>query len=155
MNTSDSTTNMVVLERTFDAPIGEVWQMWTEPAEFASWYGPSGASVPVCEMEVGVGGRRRVCMQFDTPSGPREMWFTGEYVEVNEPVRLVYTEAITDAEGTLLPDGHPPTEVSVEFTEAGEQTHMVLTHRGIPAGSPGEAGWRAALDEFDRRLTQR
>jgi uncharacterized protein YndB with AHSA1/START domain len=56
MNTSDSTTNMVVLEHTFDAPIGEVWQMWTDPAEFADWYGPGGASVAVCEMEVSVGG---------------------------------------------------------------------------------------------------
>jgi uncharacterized protein YndB with AHSA1/START domain len=66
------------------------------------------------------------------------MWFTGEYVEVDEPVRLVYTEAMTDADGAPLPDGHPPTEVCVEFAEAGEQTRMVLTHRGIPAGSPGE-----------------
>lgn len=73
MNSSDSTTDAVVLERTFDAPIGEVWQMWTDPAEFASWYGPGGASVPVCEMELDVGGRRRVCMRFETPSGAREM----------------------------------------------------------------------------------
>ena len=40
MNTSDSTTDAVVLEHTFDAPIGDVWQMWTDPTEFAGWYGP-------------------------------------------------------------------------------------------------------------------
>ena len=152
MNTEHPTTDAVVLERTFDAPIDDVWHMWSDPAAFASWYGPGGATVPVCEMDLGVGGRRRVCMRFDTPAGPREMWFTGEFIEVTEPTRLVYTEAMTDADGTPSPDGHPPTEVVVELGEVDGRTHLVLTHRGIPAGSPGEAGWRAALDELDRRL---
>lgn len=53
------------------------------------------------------------------------------------------------------PDGHPPTEVHVELQEIGDATRIVLTHRGIPAGSPGEAGWLAALDELARRLTPR
>jgi uncharacterized protein YndB with AHSA1/START domain len=154
MSTSDSTTDAVVLERTFDAPIGEVWPMWTDPAEFAGWYGPGGAKIPVCEMDLCVGGCRRVCMRFDTPTGVREMWFTGEFVEISEPTRLVYTEAMTDGDGAPLPDGHPPTEVCVELTAVGDRTHVVLTHRGIPAGSPGEAGWRAALDELARRLTR-
>lgn len=155
MNTSDSTTDVVVIERTFDAPIGEVWRMWTDPTEFAGWYGPGGASVPVCDMDLRLGGHRRVCMQFDTPNGPHEMWFTGQFVDVDEPARLVYTEAMTDATGAPLPGGHPPTEVCVEFAEVGQRTLVVLTHRGIPAGSPGEAGWLAALDELDRRLTPR
>jgi uncharacterized protein YndB with AHSA1/START domain len=155
MNTSDSTTDAVVLEHTFDAPIGDVWQMWTDPTEFAGWYGPGGASIPVCEMDLVVGGRRRVCMRFDTPTGVREMWFTGAFLEVHEQARLVYTEAMTDADGAPLPDGHPPTEVCVEFTEVGDHTRVVLTHRGIPAGSPGEAGWSAAFDELDRHLARR
>ncbi|MEZ5256105.1 MAG: SRPBCC domain-containing protein [Ilumatobacteraceae bacterium] len=154
MNTSDSTTDAVVLERSFAAPIGEMWQMWTDPAAFASWYGPAGAQVPVCDVDVRVGGRRRVCMRFDTPDGTREMWFTGEFLEVTEPNRLVYTEAMTDADGAPMPGGHPSTEVCVEFEETGDATRVVLTHRGIPSGSPGEAGWRA-FDELDRQLSSR
>ena len=155
MNIPHSTADAVVIERTYDAPVEEVWQMWTDPAEFAGWYGPTGADVPVCEMDVRVGGRRRHCMSFDTPGERREMWFTGEYLEVTDHACLVYTEAITDADDTPTPGGHPPTEVRVEFGEVGGRTRVVLTHRGIPAGSPGEAGWRAALDELDRRLTER
>lgn len=155
MSTSESTTDAVILERTFDAPIDEVWQMWADPVAFAGWYGPAGAEVPVCEMDVRVGGRRRVCMRFETPSGAREMWFTGEFLEVSEPGRLVYTEAMTDADGNPVPGGHPPTEVTVEFDEADGGTRVVLTHRGIPAGSPGEAGWRAAFDELGRQLRSR
>lgn len=152
MSTSDSTADEVVLERTLAAPVGEVWQMWTDPVAFAGWYGPTGARVPVCEMDLRVGGRRRVCMSFDTPAGRREMWFTGEFVEITEGSRLVYTEAMTDADGNPTPGGHPATEVHVELSDIGGHTRLVLTHRGIPAGSPGEAGWRAALDELDRRL---
>lgn len=152
MSTSDSTVDAVILERTFTAPIDAVWQMWADPDAFASWYGPTGAEIPVCEMDVRVGGHRRVCMRFDTPGGTREMWFTGEFVEVTEPSRLVYSEALTDAGGSPVPGGHPPTEVYVGFEEVRDGTRVVLTHRGIPAGSPGEAGWRAAFDELERRL---
>jgi uncharacterized protein YndB with AHSA1/START domain len=155
MTTSDSTTDAVVLERTFTAPLIEVWQMWTDPVAFAGWYGPGGASIPVCEMDVRVGGRRRVCMRFETPGGPREMWFTGEFLEVREASRLVYTEAMTDADGQPVPGGHSPTEVDVAFDEVPGGTRVVLTHRCIPAGSPGEAGWRAAFDELARQLTVR
>jgi uncharacterized protein YndB with AHSA1/START domain len=94
-------------------------------------------------------------MRFDTPDGTREMWFTGKFVVVTEPSRLVYTEAMTDDDGASVPGGHPPTEVSVEFDAVGGRTRVVLRHRGIPTGSPGEAGWRAAFDELDRRLTLR
>ena len=152
MSTSEPTADAVVLERTFAAPIDEVWQMWVDPAAFASWYGPSGAEVPVCEMDVRIGGHRRVCMRFETPGGPREMWFTGEFLEVTEPSRLVYTEAMTDADGNPVPGGHPATEVTVEFDEVSDGTRVELTHRGIPAGSPGEAGWRSAFEELALRL---
>jgi uncharacterized protein YndB with AHSA1/START domain len=74
----------VVLERVFDAPIDLVWRMWTVPHSFKAWYGPAGATVPVAELDVCPGGRRRVCMAI----GPREMWFTGQHVEVTEPTRL-------------------------------------------------------------------
>ena len=55
-----ATTQSVVLERTLDAPTDLVWQMWTEPDHFAAWYGPTGASIPVAEMDVRVGGTRLI-----------------------------------------------------------------------------------------------
>jgi hypothetical protein len=48
-----------------------------------------------------------------------------------------------------MPDGHPTTtEVIVELEEVGGRTRMVLTHAGIPTGSPGAAGWTMALDKL-------
>lgn len=148
--------NFVVIERTLDAPPELVWKMWTESEHFAAWYGPMGASIPVARMDVSVGGTRMVCMKMETPNGPMQMWFTGEYREVVENRRLVYTESMCDEHGNILrpasmgmPDSHPTTtEVIVELVAIGDATKMRLTHVGIPAGSPGEMGWTMALDKL-------
>jgi uncharacterized protein YndB with AHSA1/START domain len=146
----------VVIERSFDAPVDLIWRMWTEPEHFAAWYGPEGATIPVAKMDVRVGGTRLVSMAVTTPGGPMQMWFTGEYREVIENQRLVYTESMADENGNMLtpadtgmPAGHPTTtEVRVELEDVNGRTNMVLTHIGIPAGSPGAAGWTIAFDKL-------
>ena len=90
----DLSQGSVVIERTFAASLEMVWQMWTVPEYFKSWYGPMGATIPVAKMDVRVGGARLVCMEMQTADGPMQMWFAGEYLEVVEPQRLVYTEAV-------------------------------------------------------------
>lgn len=145
----------VVIERTFDAPVEEIWQMWTVPEHFRSWFGPTGATIPVAKMDVRVGGERIHCMEMQTPDGPMQMWFAGEFLEVVELQRLVYTEAVVaDEHGSPIAgtDGHAPsgvTEVHVELAPVAGGTRMVLTHVGIPAGSSGEAGWAMAFDKLD------
>ena len=95
-------------------------------------------------------------MTMDTPAGSRQMWFTGEYREVVEPTRLVYSEAMSDEDGTILsaaemgmPDGFPTvTEVRVDLEDVAGATKMTMTHAGIPADSPGAMGWTMALDKL-------
>ena len=167
MNDSETTDRSdagrhLVLERTFDAPIQLVWAMWTDPHHFRAWYGPAGATIPVASMDVRVGGRRLVAMEMQTPDGPVRMWFAGEYVAVEAPHRLVYTEAMADEQGNALtPDrsGMPAdqlaeTTVTVELTEVADGTRLVLTHVGVPADSPGATGWTMALDELTLRLAE-
>jgi uncharacterized protein YndB with AHSA1/START domain len=154
--TDNASQDAVVIERSFDAPVELIWQMWTDAEHFAAWYGPDGASIPVAKMDVRVGGTRLVCMEVQTPSGPMQMWFTGEYREVSENERLVYTESICDENGNVLapsamgmPDGHPTTtEVRVELDDIDGHTRMVMTHLGVPSGSPGATGWTMALDKL-------
>jgi uncharacterized protein YndB with AHSA1/START domain len=146
----------VVMERSFDAPASLIWQMWTDPEHFKAWYGPQGAAIPVAKLDVRVGGRRLVGMEMDTPNGLMQMWFTGEYREVVEHKRLVYTESMSDENGNVLsasdigmPEGHPTTtEVIVELEESRGRTKMVMTHVGIPKDSPGATGWTMAFDKL-------
>ena len=154
------TQDAVVIERTFDAPVNLVWQMWTVPEHFQAWYGPDGASIPIAKMDVRVGGRRLVCMEMPSPQGAMQMWFTGEYREVVENERLVYTESMSDENGNVasasdmgMPEGHPTTtEVRVELEAVDGRTKMVMTHAGIPADSPGAAGWAMAFDKLAAHL---
>ena len=148
--------DVVVIERSFDAPADLIWRMWTDPEHFKAWYGPDGATIPVAMMDVRVGGTRLVCMEVQSPAGPMQMWFTGEYREVVQNERLVYTESMCDENGNVaspadmgMPPGHPiTTEVRVEFAGVSGRTTMVMTHIGIPAGSPGATGWAMALDKL-------
>ena len=153
-----SETKDVVIERTFNAPIQAVWDMWAKPENFQKWYGPNGASIPTAEMDVRVGGKRLIAMEMQTPNGPMTMWLAGEYLEITEPTKLVYTEFIADENGNPLPpsamgmpgDTPETTTVSFELSAEGDSTNVVMTHAGVPAGSPGEAGWNMALDTLAR-----
>lgn len=150
------TKTWVRIDRDFAAPIQDVWKMWTDPALFRQWYGPMGLSVPVAEMDLVIGGQRKVCMEMKTPERAMSMWFIGVYKEINPPSRLVYTESMCDADGTLIspasmgmPDGTPDvTEVIVDLTETEGRTHMTMTHVGVPAGTAGEGGWKQAFDKL-------
>jgi uncharacterized protein YndB with AHSA1/START domain len=158
------TQDAVRIERTFDATVVVVWQMWTDPEHFAAWYGPAGATVPVVKMDVRVGGARLVNMDVSTPNGPMQMWFSGEYTEVIENKLLVYTESMSNENGDIIapadmgmPPGHPTTtEVRVELEDLGGRTKMIVTHVGIPADSPGGFGWAMAIDKLAAHIdTQR
>jgi uncharacterized protein YndB with AHSA1/START domain len=163
MTETNDTRNSVVIERSFDAPVELIWQMWTVPEHFAVWYGPKGAAIPVAKMDVRVGGSRLVRMDIQTTGGAMTMWFTGQYLEVVENERLVFTESIADENGNVLspsemgmPEGHPTTtEVRVELEAIGRGTKMVLTHVGIPQGSPGAAGWTIAFGKLTTYVASR
>ena len=142
----------VVIERTFPVAAATVWSMWTDPHHFAAWYGPDGVTVRVAEMDVRPGGPRRVAMAMTTPDGVHEMWFAGEHRVVEPDQRLVYTEVMVDADGN---ETSPSTVVEVTLEDLSGTTRMVLTHRGIPADSPGAAGWNMALDKLAAALGAR
>lgn len=154
MSDSTMTKDAIVIERTFNAPIEFIWQLWTEPKQFQKWYGPQGFTVPVASMDLRVGGKRLICMA--SPDGNMKMWTTGEYTEIVPNERLVYTESMADEQGNVLspsamgmPEGHPETtEVTVQLEDLGGRTKMVMTHAGVPADSPGAGGWGQAFDKL-------
>ena len=160
--TADTDGQSMVIERTLAAPRELVWRMWTDPDHFAAWYGPGGATIPVAKMDVRVGGTRLLCMEMATPDGTMQMWFTGEYLEVVEPQRLVYTDSMSDEDGNVkspeemgMPAGHPATtEVHVDLEPVTDGTKMVLTHVGVAADSPGAAGWAMAVDKLAAHIEE-
>jgi uncharacterized protein YndB with AHSA1/START domain len=152
MSNTTISKDAVVIERTFDAAVDLIWQMWTDPEHFKKWYGPKGFTVPVAEMDVRVGGKRLICMA--SPDGSMKMWTTGEYAEIVPNERLVYTDSPADENGNVvspsamgMPDGYPATtEVTVLLEDLDGRTKMVMTHAGVPAGA-GD-GWEQAFSKM-------
>jgi uncharacterized protein YndB with AHSA1/START domain len=105
----------VKVTRSFRAARPLVYRAYTEPALVQRWLlGPPGWSMPVCEMDVRVGGRYRWRWRSDKDSS--EFGFFGTFREVQTPSRLVHTQRYDP--GTLG-DAHPLNEaiVTVTFTE--------------------------------------
>ncbi|MCI0709987.1 MAG: SRPBCC domain-containing protein [Chloroflexi bacterium] len=147
---SDNTISRdaIVIERTFDAPVDLIWQMWTQPEHFKQWYGPEGFTVPVAEMDVQVGGKRLVCME--SSDGSMKFWTTGEYTEIVPNKRLIYTESMADENGNVLSpaaDEYPATTViTVLLEDVDGHTKMTMTHAGVPANEQGaNEGWEQAF----------
>jgi uncharacterized protein YndB with AHSA1/START domain len=80
----------VVMTRTFQAPRALVWDCHTKPELVRRWLlGPPGWTMPVCEIDLRVGGRYRyVWRNMDG----RDMGMGGTYRELDAPVRSVSTE---------------------------------------------------------------
>jgi uncharacterized protein YndB with AHSA1/START domain len=81
--------NEILMTRTFDAPRALVWEAMTTPEHVRNWYGFRGQTMPVCEMDVKIGGSWRYVSL--TPDG-QEIEFYGTYREIVPPERIVFTE---------------------------------------------------------------
>jgi uncharacterized protein YndB with AHSA1/START domain len=80
----------LVFARAFNAPRQLVWEAHTKPEYLRRWLlGPSGWTMPVCEIDLKVDGRYRYVWRH---SDGREMGMGGVFHEVRAPERIVTTE---------------------------------------------------------------
>jgi len=139
----------ITISRVFDAPRELVWQEWTEPERFADWFGGSESDVPLSSvsMDVRPGGSWRLTM-FAAP-GRRQIHWKGEYQEVVEPERLVFT--LSDQPGD---DAYEL--VTVVLTDLGDgRTEMLFQQRGRMSAEQYERagqGWSSFFDRVAERL---
>ena len=119
----------VQVARSFRAPRTLVYKAYTEPALVQRWLlGPPGWSMPVCEMDVRVGGRFR--WRWRSNEDGSEFGFAGTFRDVQPPSKLVHTEAYDPGS---VGGGYPGNDaiVTVTFTEhAGVTTMTTLIDFG-------------------------
>jgi uncharacterized protein YndB with AHSA1/START domain len=137
------------VRRVFEAPRERVWQEWTEPECFADWFGGVDCEVPLptISMDVRPGGKFHATM-FCGP-GRREIRWAGEYREVAEPERLVFTI-------TSQPHGDRYELVTVQLTDLGNgRTEMHFEQRGHMQPDEydyAKTGWGSFFSRLDERL---
>jgi len=112
----------IVMTREFNAPRRLVFDAFTKPELVKQWLlGPPGWSMPVCEIDLKVGGAYRYVWRRD--SDGTEMGMGGIYREIVPPERIVSTEVFDQAwyPGEALG--------TIVFSEVGGKTTITQTVR--------------------------
>ncbi len=117
---STPSLDTVELTRMFNAPRELVFTVMSRPEHIARWWGNlgEGYSVPVCEVDLRVGGKWR----FINRHAKGEAEFYGEYLELDPPGRIVFTEIFA-----MFPDS--VSVVTAVLEEVGSQTRLTATVR--------------------------
>jgi uncharacterized protein YndB with AHSA1/START domain len=80
----------ITMERTFDASIEDVWDLWTTKEGIESWWGPEGFSVTVQAIDARPGGTMRYAMR---PTAPEQIeWMKRSGLPLVSEVQATYTE---------------------------------------------------------------
>ena len=140
----------LIIERVFEAPRELVWQAWTEPKRMVSWMGPPKHPATHMEGEIKPGGKWRGCLR--SGASGEDLWQGGEYLEIDEPERLVFTFYW---EGD---DGKPEKVmlITLTFQELdGRKTRMTMHQAQFSSEEQRDGhriGWNGAFDRLDKFL---
>ena len=119
----------IVITREFEAPIGLVFDVLTQPEHVRNTFAPFGEEVTEVSIDLRVGGSYH--QVFVTPDGT-EMSFRGTYLEVQPPTRIVNTwryEGWPDTEAVETVDLHETDGVTkltwkLAFRDQAGRDHM-------------------------------
>jgi uncharacterized protein YndB with AHSA1/START domain len=113
----------VKVTRSFRAPRGLVYKAYTEPDLVRRWLlGPPGWSMPVCEMDVRVGGNFK--WRWRNEEDGSEFGFSGTFREVQPASKIVHTEAY---EPGTVGGGYPGEDAIVTITFAEDSGVTTVT----------------------------
>lgn len=117
-----SSETAVTVARTFDAPARLVWRAYTEPDLLKRWMlGPPGWSMPVCDVDLQVGGIYR--WRWRSVESGKEFGFHGVFLRIEPDVAITHTQIFDP--GTVGGDMANSATISVTFGEENGQTKMV------------------------------
>jgi len=118
-----------VVTRTFDAPIVRVFEMWASPEHLERWLPPAGTKMRFLRSEIAPG--RSTCFVIAGEHGT--MHVRAEYLAIEPPRRIVYTQQFVDEREHLAPaPGAPVWPATLRTTvllaeEAPDRTRVTVT----------------------------
>jgi uncharacterized protein YndB with AHSA1/START domain len=113
----------VRVTRTFKAPRQLVWDAHTKPELIRRWQGYDGWDMPVCDMDVRVGGNYR--WQWKNRDDGMQFGFIGTFTEVDHPSKIVHAQYYDPGDANFAMPTGDPCIVSVELSEENGITTLV------------------------------
>ena len=146
------TDREIVMTRDFNAPRQLVFDAFTKPELIRRWLlGPDGWSMPVCEVDLRVGGKYRYVWRNNDDG--QEMGMSGVFREIEKPKRIINTEKFDE-------EWYPGEAVdTTEFAEKSGATTVTQTvlyaskeARDGVLKSGMESGVRRSYDRLEELL---
>jgi uncharacterized protein YndB with AHSA1/START domain len=136
------------MKRVLPGPSPVVFAAFSDPNQLAKWWGPEGFTTPSLRFQARAGESYRIEMQ--PPQGDR-FHLTGEFREVDPPVRLAFTFVWED------PDiDDVETLASLSFRDLGESTEVALTQGPFKTEARRllhHDGWTDSFDKLERLIS--
>jgi uncharacterized protein YndB with AHSA1/START domain len=148
-----STAPQLTLTRVFNAPREVVYRAFTDPEQFAAWWGPIGNALPRedVEFDVRVGGYVQWKEFF--PEDP-SIWTRGR-IDLTEVVEGSLLDGVMRINGQL-PGHYEPfeTRMRVEFYDEPAGRTRLEVRQWLPEGyaAPTENGWSEAFSKLEKLL---
>ena len=156
------------INRSFDAPIETMWEMWTDPRHVEKWLPPTGFTMRYIEADIRPGGKTSYSMTAE--NGGMTMYGRADYIKLEKPHTLVYTQQFCDEKGAvsrhpLAPLWPETMRTTVVFTEEGPNrtrvtvtwdVHGPATSEEIAMFAKSRAGmtqgWTGSFDKLENHL---
>lgn len=135
-----------VVNRTFDAPIARVFEMWSSPEHLAKWLPPAGTELRFLRSEIAPGKSTLFAITGEHGT----MHVRAEYLAIEPPRRIVYAQQFVDPREQPAPapgaESWPPTLLTTVLLteEAPNRTRVTVT------SEPHGPTTRTELDAFVR-----
>src|SRR3954454_19711717 len=139
---------MLEMKRVLPASPAVVFEAFADANELARWWGPKGFFIPSLEFDPRVGESYRIEMQ---PPEAEHFHLTGEFREVDSPVRLSFT--------FVWEDPHPDDVenlVVLSFRDLGESTEVAFTQgpfKSEERHALHRDGWTDSFDKLELLIT--
>jgi uncharacterized protein YndB with AHSA1/START domain len=159
---------LFVINRAFDVPVERMFEVWTDPSHLAQWMGPTGSTMEFIRVDIRSGGNSFYRMEH----GGHVMFGKADYLKVEKPHLIVYTQQFCDEKGKTSRHPMAPTwpetmHTTVQFSEeASDRTRVTVTWEVVGKTSPEEmatfiqgragmtGGWTGSFDKLEEYLAQ-
>ncbi len=146
------TDRAVRITRTFDAPRQLVWDAHTKPELVKQWQGYGGWEMPVCDMDVRVGGKYKWLWR-NLDDG-KQFGFFGSFTEVDEPSTIVHEQHYDPGDMEFAMPAGDPCIVSLELSEQNRVTTLVCVLTFVSRQARDEAMSTGMTDGMEHSYTR-
>ena len=155
-----------VINRSFNVSIETMFDMWTKPEHFAAWLPPTGFTMQFRRIDLRAGGHGFYVMT----NGTFTMYGRVDYLEINRPDRIMFTQSFADEHENMARHPGAPTWPEKMLTtvlltaEADAQTRVCVRSEVFGATvleevaafveeRPGMTkGWTGSFDKLEGLL---